>query len=172
MATKKKSTKTLKVTTPAKPAKASSKFTLALLETMGEGFMLPKQEKSDKGLQALADLLCSGLESGPYASFGVDTSGYVAPKPGDLFHTMEGELFRHIDYPMSVGGSACLFPRHEEGKEAEKRYVLDLPALKRGVAILALDHPHIYADWISDNDDAMTGDALVQCAVLGDIVYG
>ena len=127
------------------------------------------------GKKRLADLLCNGLECGSYATFGVDTEGYVAPKPEDLFKLdpEDQHVYRHIQYPMSKGGSASLYCRYDEEEgEEDRRFTLDLPALKRGLAILSLDYPRVFADWVKENDDALTGDALLQCALLGEVVYG
>lgn len=44
--------------------------------------------------------------------------------------------------------------------------------LDHGLNILARKYFHIFADIMSESGDAMTGDALVQCALFGDIIYG
>lgn len=148
----------------------SAEFTPAELERFGSMCLM-----QGGGKQRLADLVCNGLESGSYATFGVDVAGYVAPADADLFklESDDGHTYRHIQFPMSKGGSASLFCRYdaEEGEE-DRRFTLDLAALKRGLAVLSLDYPHVYKDWLTEGDDALTGDALLQCAVLGDIVYG
>lgn len=139
------------------------------------------------GKKRLCDLLCGGLESGPYGSFII--TGYVEPKKME-FRTHEEQVFRHLDYPMNAGGAVLMQDKYCESGECDETYSrdpdtgeqvtlpgdhtfrLDLPALKRGLAILSLDYPRVYADWIKENDDALTGDALVQCALLGEVVYG
>jgi hypothetical protein len=118
----------------------------------------------DVSLEVLASTLCSGLEGG---------SGYWArlteytPPAEMTFRIDEGQIFRHIDYPMNEGGAVTLRDV-EEGKD----HRLDLPALKRGAAVMAVKYPRHFADMIGENGDATTGDILVQCAVFGDVVYG
>ena len=157
----------------SKTPKKSATLTPAELSRMGDLCLL-----QGVGKKRLSDLLCNGLECGSYATFGVDPTSYVAPKDEDLFKLDDGDtdghVYRHIQYPMSKGGSASLFCRYdeEEGEDGDRRFTLDLPALKRGLAILSLDYPRVFADWVKENDDALTGDALLQCALLGEVVYG
>lgn len=119
----------------------------------------------DIPLQALADTLCSGLEGG---------SGYWAriadyTKPSEMsFRIDEGEVFRHIDYPMNEGGAITLLDMEDD----RKSYRLDLPALKRGAAIMAVKYPRHFSDMVNEGGDAITGDVLIQCAVFGELVYG
>lgn len=49
---------------------------------------------------------------------------------------------------------------------------LTLEKLHKGVAILHDKFPHHYAAIITEDDDADIGDALLQCALFGDIIYG
>lgn len=41
-----------------------------------------------------------------------------------------------------------------------------------GLAILAVKYPHHFRDLVADKGDMFTGDALIQCALFGDLVYG
>lgn len=59
-----------------------------------------------------------------------------------------------------------------EDTETGKRYKLDRAALARGVAAMAKDQAKHYADMTSENDDATTGDVLLQCCLLGEVIYG
>lgn len=49
---------------------------------------------------------------------------------------------------------------------------LSVEKLKAGLVILAKKAPRLFAQVLDETGDADTGDALVQCALLGDIVYG
>jgi len=53
-----------------------------------------------------------------------------------------------------------------------KSYRLSIPRLMKGLAVLAAKYPHHFCDILKQDGDATTGDALVQCALFGDIVYG
>jgi hypothetical protein len=44
--------------------------------------------------------------------------------------------------------------------------------LNVGLQIMATQYPRHFSDLIGDNDDGYTHDAMFQCAVLKDVVYG
>lgn len=127
-----------------------------------------------KNWKRVADLLCCGMESGEYGSFLLND--YVEPKNFRLRFDEGREcgtptVLKHIDYPLNVGGAVLMFIKHKP-VEGQKVLKLDREALVRGIALLQRDHPRLWADFIKDNEDAITGDAFIQCALLGDIVYG
>lgn len=49
---------------------------------------------------------------------------------------------------------------------------LDLAAILDGVRILCEKYPHHFSDLVRNNADAGTGDALLQCAIFGDLPFG
>jgi hypothetical protein len=49
---------------------------------------------------------------------------------------------------------------------------LNLKALRQGANIMATNWPRHWANVLTENDDAETGDVLLQCAVFGDIIFG
>lgn len=62
-----------------------------------------------------------------------------------------------------------------EGSEYDPkgiRKTINLEAVKRGLITLATKYPHHWANIMADNTDALTGDALVQCCVFDEIIYG
>lgn len=130
------------------------------------------------GIDRVSNLICSGLECGSYATFGVNTAKYKKPDDDKLYwmsedDKKEGKPFRHIQYPLSEGGAATLYCRYDEEEgEEEREFILDLPALKRGLGRFFVLCPKLYADVLTDNDDALTGDAFLQCCLLGEVVYG
>lgn len=70
-----------------------------------------------------------------------------------------------------LDGSKTLMIRDEEADEP-KEYTLDLEGIKRGLQVMADKFPKHFADFLSDNGDDITGDVFLQCALLGDIIYG
>ncbi len=54
----------------------------------------------------------------------------------------------------------------------ETIYEMSLDKLKRGIQILATKYPHHFNDFITKRGDAITDDCIVQCALLGDVLYG
>lgn len=51
-------------------------------------------------------------------------------------------------------------------------YRLDRAALLRGSDLMAEKFPHHFANVITENADAETGDVYLQCCLFGGIVYG
>lgn len=56
--------------------------------------------------------------------------------------------------------------------EENREYRLDLESIKSGIQTMASKYPRHYSDFVSENDDAITGDVFLQCCVFGEIVYG
>lgn len=75
---------------------------------------------------------------------------------------------KYADYPLSPGGAMIL--RYEDGDEI-KRATLDEAALKRGLEVLSTKYLRHWKNIVEDNHDADTADALVQCAVFGELVF-
>lgn len=75
---------------------------------------------------------------------------------------------KYADYPLSPGGAMIL--RYEDGDEI-KQATLDEAAIKRGLEVLSTKYLRHWKNIVEDNHDADTADALVQCAVFGELVY-
>jgi hypothetical protein len=54
----------------------------------------------------------------------------------------------------------------------EKMHRVGKRALARGLAVLAEKYPHHLADLMQEKGDMYTGDALIQCAIFGELKYG
>lgn len=78
----------------------------------------------------------------------------------------------HTDYfaPLVEGGTMTLFVENDrdDGKDA---IVLDLEAMKRGLAVMAKQEPKHFGDFMQENDDATTADVFMQCCAFGKVVY-
>jgi hypothetical protein len=62
----------------------------------------------------------------------------------------------------------------QEGSDEKgnaKTCILNLKKVKRGITILAKKYFHHLNDIKNGNTDMYTGDALLQCALFGDIIY-
>lgn len=61
----------------------------------------------------------------------------------------------------------------EEGPfVVEGGVILNRESLQRGLTIMGEKYPRHMADMLSEDDDAITADVLVQCAVFGEVVFG
>lgn len=45
-------------------------------------------------------------------------------------------------------------------------------SIEKGLQVMADKYPRHFNDIITENDDAETADVFVQCAVLGEVVFG
>jgi len=54
----------------------------------------------------------------------------------------------------------------------KQEYKLNLTQLKIGECIMRTKYPEHYADVLAENDDSITADVFLQCALLGEVVYG
>lgn len=52
------------------------------------------------------------------------------------------------------------------------RHFLNRATLELGLAILKLDQPRHYADFMAENDDADTGDVFLQCCLFAEVIFG
>lgn len=132
--------------------------------------------------QRVGDLLCCAIEGG--IGYWAAIVGYEKPEQMPSKGVLGDEkITRYIDYP--IAGGAVLFqaPEDDSTDDDEGFYVdpdgqrlpvyrLDREALTRGMKIMQDKYPRHFGNFISENDDAETGDVFVQCCLLGEIVYG
>lgn len=136
---------------------------MAIVETKTETFPVAFNVPQ----QRVWDLLCCGMEGGSYSSF-----RYVDHKVKAGIEVEYG----HIDPPFH-GGHIRVTDKYQESEAIEagekvEFYKIDREALKRGLAVMGEKYPHLMSSFINDNEDVITGDAFIQCALLGEIVYG
>ncbi len=110
--------------------------------------------------QRIQDLLCGAIEGG---------SNYWIEQCTDLTYP-EGKTradfkYPYIEVPMA-GGSYMVKPI-EGGKPVK----LDREAIMRGLQLMAEKEPGYWSDFITENDDAITGDIFLQCALFGEVLF-
>ena len=108
------------------------------------------------------DVLCNGLEGGIGYWGGIEN--YVFPEG----KTTDDYTYPHLELPFEDGGAVIL--KDHYGDEEDLK--IDKEALERGLQIMANKYQWHFMNILNDNADAETGDVLVQCATMGDIVYG
>jgi len=113
--------------------------------------------------QRIKDLLCDALEGGSNYWYFIKSFNFPEGKTKHDFQ------YPHLDLPFTETGS-LLITDIENPKFAGK--LLDKKACLKGLQIMANKHPRHFGDFISENDDSTTGDVFLQCAILGDCIYG
>ena len=92
--------------------------------------------------------------------------GYKAPEKL-TFRSDETTVFPHIDYPLNNGGVVIV-----ADMETGERHELTSDKVAKGLEVLKAKIPHQFKAAVDGNDDATTGDCLVQCALFGDVIFG
>jgi hypothetical protein len=119
--------------------------------------------------------LCSALEGG--SNYWYTIVEFVQPNKFLNFsdvhqhdeRKLNPEIYRHLDYPTNPGGALVIKDKEDEDG---KLYRLDLNACARGLQVMQEKYPRHFGAFLSEDDDAETGDVFLQCCLLGDVVYG
>lgn len=130
-------------------------------------------------LSRVHDIIVNGLDNNAFNYWGridwkqtrepaidLDAMTWLEDNDRD-FYRRNPDVTMHSFAPFNGGWLGI-----REHDEPAKIHRLDAEALQRGLAILGEKYPHHLADIIGENDDIWTADALFQCALLGDLVYG
>lgn len=104
------------------------------------------------------DAVITGIESGDYASCAVESGAKweAAWKAADL-----GD----------VEAFCGVIAFDHDGDEGQPTALTD-SAIQKGFETLADTYPHLYQEIFEGDCDAISGDALMQCIVFGNVVYG
>lgn len=99
-------------------------------------------------------------------------------KPGGKHNPDKWEYSHLYLYPFIEGGSVTFrAPANDTKKKWEEingktEWVLDRAAMQRGLEIMAQKYPWHFANVISDNTDAGTGDVFLQLALFSEVIFG
>jgi hypothetical protein len=110
--------------------------------------------------QRVEDLLCCGMESGPY-----DDLTIVGYEPKELADQC---TYPHLEVPFK-GGAILMKDKYGDSSEV---YKLNRAALQRGLDVMAEKSPYQMGEFMNENEDVITGTLFIQCALLGEVVYG
>jgi hypothetical protein len=133
------------------------------------GFSIPTTVNVSK--KRVADLLISAFEGGSNYWYRIEE--FVRPPKRDFVFDAE-HVYRHAEYPLSTGGALKISDLYGvDGDEKRKTVkVLGLPEIEEGLRVFARIYPIHFANFVAENDDAVTGDVFLQVCLFGEIVYG
>lgn len=120
-------------------------------------------------------LLCSAFEGGSNYWYMIEGYKYAPGLKEKDFTSKKG---KHHDgdwgrpYTVPFVPGCAIIISDMEGDDSEKRYELDRAALERGLKVMAEKYAHHWADFVKENDDAITADVFLQCCLFGDCIYG
>ena len=121
--------------------------------------------------ETIAFLIISAVNGG--TSF-IDEIQVVAPSRwaySDPDYTV-GEKHPYTDYPFNFGG-AIKITCDDGGDGGKAVYLLDLASIRKGLTLLAQseEYQFHFMNIIEENDDAYTGNAFLQMALFGELIY-
>ena len=115
----------------------------------------------------IASLLCSAFEGGSNYWYRIER--FIAPPAVTVRYADEGRVYRHIDYPLNVGGALEIANTEDPSLGVR---TLDRSAIEQGLILMGREYPQHMADFLQENDDATTGDVFLQCCLYGRILLG
>ncbi len=113
-------------------------------------------------LQRVYDLLVTGIESGGYGSFLIHE--------GDWKEAWTA-ADRGAHNAFGLIGLVDRYEFEESGNPAPIKRMHDA-FLITGLRVMAQDYPTHFEAFMTENDDAITGDVFLQCVVFGEVIYG
>lgn len=113
-------------------------------------------------------LLCSALEGG--SNYWYMVEDYVLAEGLSFFDLQKGGKYWHPYeiIPLVEGCSLIIVDKNED---EDFRIELNRERIEQGLKVMAKDFPRAWADFISENDDANTGDIFLQCCCFGKLVF-
>ena len=117
----------------------------------------------------ISDILCSAFEGG--TGYWLRINRYKLPKNKPAL-TDPYWPAKHTWVPLSEDGIMFVGEDEEGDGSCSKEHELTREKLLRGLALMEKNYYEHFSNIITENDDAVTGDVLIQCALLGEIVYG
>jgi len=123
-------------------------------------------------VERVSNLLCSAFEGG--SNYWARIEKKTEPTEY-LYRSSEDQVYPHIDYPLNPGGSLTISANGDDEHEeidGRREWVLDVEAIKRGLAFMANNEPSAFGDFLGEDDDQITADVFLQCCLFGKVVYG
>lgn len=128
--------------------------------------------------QRLRDLLCTAFEGGStywvrqanVAKMSVEQKAKIDAIIAEREANDDQGYYTH-DYPFD-GVNVTIVHDAIKGKRETERTVLTRDKLIKGIEVMAEKYPRHFADFMAEDDDAITGDVYLQCALFGEIIFG
>lgn len=109
----------------------------------------------------IQDLLCCALEGGSNYWYIITKFGYPDGK------TSKDYEFPHLELPFK--GGYLMIGDREDGQIIPRK--LDINSIEKGLRLMADKYEYHFAEFIEENEDAVTGDVFLQLCLFGELVY-
>jgi len=119
-------------------------------------------------LYRISYLLCSAFEGGSNYWYSINSD--TPPPNGVDLSAFDGHwdtVYAHVHYPLCAGGSLTI----KDMEDNNKTYTLSLKEIEHGLKVFAEKYPRHFGNWLSEDDDAITGDVFLQCCLFGEAKY-
>jgi hypothetical protein len=126
---------------------------------------------------SIRNLLINAFEGGSNYWYMIERYDYGSLGPEDFkqggpHFNDEYERMDHYLLPFVPGTGLVISNRQAEEPEDVTEYRLDRAAIQKGLEVMKEKFPHHWRDFIGEDDDAITADVFLQCALMGDVIYG
>ncbi len=126
--------------------------------------------KHELTAEQVSDVLCSAFEGGSNYWYFIDKKIEPTEWQFDSDPQRSPHLHWLYDYPLNPGGALLMSDTTEDNEHGVMR--LDAESIQRGLNVLAENYSWHMQDILQENADADTGDALLQCCLFGEVIYG
>lgn len=118
--------------------------------------------------ERIADLLCTALDIGVGGSwYWIWDYNKFEPVPA------QGVTKAEYWHDIPLHGGFIEFDVREDEADPAEWHKLDAQAIEKGLQLMADKYPdYHWHNFITENDDAVTGDVFLQLCLFGEIVYG
>ena len=129
--------------------------------------------KHEISRERVGDLLCSAFEGGSNYWYRIEE--FHAPSVYQ-FRADEHAIYQHLDYPLNPEGYLIIsdYFGMDGVLKGMKVRRLNYSTIKRGLRLLSTSktYAHHWRDFITENEDATTGDVFLQLCLFGEVIYG
>lgn len=119
----------------------------------------------------IENLLTSAFEGG--SNYWYFITGKKAPKKWSYWGEYNEAKQKFLPLYVLNGGSLKIIDNEADDQSGGKKvYTLDMHAIENGLQVMASNFANHFADVMSGNTDAETGDVFLQCCLFEDVIYG
>lgn len=121
-------------------------------------------------LENISSMLCTAIETSAimYWCNRVEIAAKPTKKAYKSSFTDDHDAM--FDIPMN--GGALFFYEYDEDDGSITKHRLGMQKIQKGLAIMAVETPHLFSYLLKGEDDSDSADAFLQCCLFGKIIYG
>lgn len=119
--------------------------------------------------QRIFDLLTSALEGGSNYWYMLEEK--IEPSEWLFLEEMRPQTQTHWAQEYALSQDGALIIGDEESDNGDT-YRLDRKAIKKGLQLMSTNEPSAMADFMTEDEDATTGDIFLQLCLFGKVIYG